>query len=264
MKHTNPPNNTQPNYSHEPLHSLRTTYPKQKPTLPELQTHLNSPPIQTPCLTEPSYTKNPPQYIYHKPPSPIPQPDSFRIFKPSSDIIPSPRQPPLFTNNWNSLISRTSKESSICGTNQRISKSKNFQSNLFSTVTTPYNERRLLKNTANTKHSTTTQIVALPGCVKRSKYDIKDDKKFYNKQNVGYLIKMQKEFNDVVNDKRFKEEEVNKFPTEERYGNSFGNKNSSQILGNEKKGNSKDVEIRKGKKRPAGGCNYRISQVELI
>lgn len=130
------------------------------------------------------------------------------------------------------MMSRTSNEDSICSTKQRISKSKNFQSNIFLAYNDNSCQKRISKPTEYSEHSTTSQIVGLPGCVKRGMYDIKDDKKFYNKQNVGHLYKMQKDYNcDVVKDAP--ETEYNVFPAQKRFGPNYNaNKSISHIFGN--------------------------------
>ena len=63
-------------------------------------------------------------------------PDTNRVFNPNLQ-----EEPKYFkvknimsfrpNDNWNSMMSRTSNEESICGTNQRISKSKTYQSKIF-------------------------------------------------------------------------------------------------------------------------------------
>ncbi len=68
-----------------------------------------------------------------------------------------------------------------------------------------------------------TQITTLPGCVKRGKYDIKDDKKFNFKNSESYIYKMEHDFNSNVHFGPLtkEEEEKNKFPIEQRYRGSY-------------------------------------------
>ena len=281
---TNFENDDQSHISHESNVSLRTQYTRRSSKQQPLRhndiystSHLNE--HNTPYNTESNSQYQLTQFSRHKTTNPFPQPDSRRIFDPSlqdddndsNNTSPyNKHQYALPIDTWNSFMSKTSNEESICGTKQRISKSKNFQSNIFSPLnnsTTPYNDpnqRRIIKATDNSQYSTTTQIVGLPGGVKRGQFDIKDDKKFYNKQNIGYLYKMQREYNDAFSNEINKEEvEGDKeFPTEQRYGSTFHNKNRSQILGNEDKINN-DNSLKKGKKRPIGACNYFQSQIQF-
>ena len=281
-------NHNQSQISHESNVSLRTQYTRRSSK--QQQHQHQQPPHQNetyttshfnnehnypyPYNTESTSQYNATQFTRHKATNPFPQPDSRRIFDPSlqddeTDTNNNKHQYTLPIDTWNSFMSKTSNEESICGTKQRISKSKNFQSNIFSPLnnsTTPYNDpnqRRLIKGTDNSQYSTTTQIVGLPGGVKRGQYDIKDDKKFYNKQNIGYLYKMQREYNDAFTSEVNKDDQVDKeFPTDQRSGSTFHNKNRSQILGNEDNINN-DNNLNKGKKRPIGACNYFQSQIQF-
>lgn len=44
----------------------------------------------------------------------------------------------------------------------------------------------------------TSQIVSLPGCVKRDKYRIKDDHKFINKTNQGHVFKIERDYKSNI------------------------------------------------------------------
>ena len=197
---------------------------------------------------------------------PVPQPPSNRVFDLS--LQEQPKKIPIRgqPSNWCSMLSRTSGEESICSNNPRVSKSKSFQSSVF----TKYNDRdyrtnqkRISKPTENSSYSTTSQIVALPGCVKRDKYSIRDDQKFYNKQNIGFLYKMQKDYNcDVIEGRLRNAEESQNFNfAERRYGGSYKDKNNSQIFNNAPKEN--DDSMRKTGKKTFYGTNVFKSQIEL-
>jgi hypothetical protein len=50
------------------------------------------------------------------------------------------------------------------------------------------------------KYDHTTQITTLPGGAKRDMHSIKDDKKFINKRNQGFFMKMSRDYNSRMSD----------------------------------------------------------------
>ena len=107
---------------------------------------------------------------------------------------------------------------------RRISNSKTFQSNVFPSDNDPVDPIRHNKPAKYSDMLHKTQITTLPGCVKRGKYDIKDDKKFNMKNTESYLYKMERDFSsNVCFGPLTKEEEeaVNNFPIEQRYQGSY-------------------------------------------
>ncbi len=141
-------------------------------------------------------------------------------------------------DNWNSMMSRTSNEESICGNNQRISKSKTYQSTIFPNENEKYEPKRVSKETEFSNHTTQTQIVNLPGGIKRGTYEIKDDKYFDNKRNIGHIYKLNKDFNaDIILRENLKDENnenvypseqflgKNPYPVQQRFRGSFNTKN---------------------------------------
>ena len=107
---------------------------------------------------------------------------------------------------------------------KRISNSKTYQSNVFPNESDPVDKIRHTKQSKYSDMLHKTQITTLPGCVKRGKYDIKDDKKFNLKNTESYLYKMEHDFSsNVCFGPLTKEEEavVNNFPIEQRYQGSY-------------------------------------------
>ena len=68
----------------------------------------------------------------------------------------------------------------------KIKNSKTFESNIFPIDNAPMDKVRHSKETKYSDRLHKTQITTLPGCIKRGKYDIKDDKYFMNKNNESY------------------------------------------------------------------------------
>lgn len=128
---------------------------------------------------------------------------------------------------WDSMMSRTSGEESLCSRNKKISNSKTFQSNVFPTENFGPEEVKHFKETKFSDQLHKTQITTLPGGVKRGKYEIKDDAKFGVRNTESYLYKMTHDYNCNVNfDKKENEEgddeeKYNEFPTEKRYQGSY-------------------------------------------
>ena len=107
----------------------------------------------------------------------------------------------------------------------KIKNSKTYESNIF-----PYDNKKeidKLRHIKETKYSDRlhkTQITTLPGCIKKGKYDIKDDKYFGIKNTESYLYKVEHDYNsNVLFGPLSKEEEKfeNYFPVEQRYHGSY-------------------------------------------
>lgn len=175
-------------------------------------------------------------------------------------------------DNWNSMMSRTSNEESICGNNQRISKSKTYQSTIFPNENEKYEPKRMSKEAEFSNHLTQTQIVNLPGGIKRGTYEIKDDKYFDNKRNIGHIYKLNKDFNaDIILRENLKDENnenvypserflgKNPYPVQQRFKGSFHNKNYESGIFDM---NRKEDAIRPGKKM-FNNIPYMKSQFEL-
>lgn len=107
---------------------------------------------------------------------------------------------------------------------KRISNSKTFQSNVFPSENDPVEKIRHNKLTKYSDRLHKTQITTLPGCIKRGKYDIKDDKNFNLKNSKSYIYKMEHDFTSNVHFGPLtkEEEEIeNHFPIEQRYQGSY-------------------------------------------
>ena len=84
-----------------------------------------------------------------------------------------------------------------------------------------------IRHTKETKFSDRlhkTQITTLPGCIKRGKNDIKDDKYFGMRNTESYLYKVEHDFNSNVPFGAFNKEEEKvemNFPVEQRYHGSY-------------------------------------------
>ena len=143
-------------------------------------------------------------YMNYTPVAPIPQPDSKRVFDTSLQEKPHYYYVKNIKSNrpndtWGAMMSRTSAEDTIIGSNQRIANNKTYQSSVFPQPEEKDEIKRISRPTQYSNHSTTSQIVALPGCVKRDYNQIKDDYKRFNINNMGHVFKLQKDFNaDLV------------------------------------------------------------------
>lgn len=203
-------------------------------------------------------------------------PDTNRVFNPNLQ-----EEPKYFkiknikshrmNDNWNSMISRTSNEESICGSNQRISKSKTYQSKIFPNENEKFEPKRISKESQFSNHLTQTQIVNLPGGIKRGVYDIKDDKFFDNKRNIGHIYKLNKDFNadiilkenlkDSYNNDVYPNQKVinqNPYPVQQRFRGSYKKNNESGIFDM----NRKEDYIKPGK-RMFHNLPFMKSQFEI-
>ena len=113
---------------------------------------------------------------------------------------------------------------SLYSQNKKIINSKTFQSNVFPNENEPIDNIRHVKQTKYSDRLHKTQITTLPGCIKRGKYDIKDDKNFNVKNSESYLYKMEHDFSSNVHFGPLtkEEEEIeNNFPVKQRYQGSY-------------------------------------------
>ena len=125
-------------------------------------------------------------------------------------------------DDWAEMLYHPSYNSQYYN-NQRISNSKTFQSKVFPNENEPLEKIRHNGETKYSDRMYKTQITTLPGCVKRGKYDIKDDKKFNFKNSESYIYKMEHDFSSNVHFGPLtkEEEEINKFPLQQRYHGSY-------------------------------------------
>ena len=108
--------------------------------------------------------------------------------------------------------------------NKRMEISKTYESNVFSKEENPAEKIRHNKETKYSDRLHKTQITTLPGCIKRGKYDIKDDKNFNIRNTESHLYKMEYDYSSNVHfGPLTKEEEKiqNNFPREQRYQGSY-------------------------------------------
>lgn len=125
-------------------------------------------------------------------------------------------------DDWAEMLCHPSNNSLY--SKKRISNSKTFQSNVFPNENDPVEKVRHNKETKFSDRLHKTQITTLPGCVKRGKYDIKDDKNFNVRNSESYLYKMERDFSSNVHFGPLtkEEEEIeNHFPIEQRYQGSY-------------------------------------------
>ena len=125
-------------------------------------------------------------------------------------------------DDWAEMLYHPSNNSQY--SKKRISNSKTFQSNVFPNENEPVEKIRHNKLTKYSDRLHKTQITTLPGCVKRGKYDIKDDKNFNIRNTESYLYKMEHDFTSNVHFGPLtkEEEEIeNHFPIEQRYQGSY-------------------------------------------
>ena len=123
-------------------------------------------------------------------------------------------------DDWAEMLCHPSNNSLY--SKKRISNSKTFQSNVFPNENV--DKVRHNKETKFLDRLHKTQITTLPGCVKRGKYDIKDDKNFNVRNSESYLYKMERDFSSNVHFGPLtkEEEEIeNHFPIEQRYQGSY-------------------------------------------
>ena len=126
-------------------------------------------------------------------------------------------------DDWAEMLYHPSNNS-LYPKNNKVSNSKTYQSNVFPNENDPIDNVRHVKLTKYSDRLHKTQITTLPGCVKRGKYDIKDDKKFNVKNSESYLYKMEHDFSSNVHFGPLtkEEEEIeNHFPIEQRYQGSY-------------------------------------------
>ena len=126
-------------------------------------------------------------------------------------------------DDWAEMLYHPSNNS-LYSQNKKIINSKTFQSNVFPNENEPIDNIRHVKQTKYSDRLHKTKITTLPGCIKRGKYDIKDDKNFNVKNSESYLYKMEHDFSSNVHFGPLtkEEEEIeNNFPVKQRYQGSY-------------------------------------------
>ena len=108
---------------------------------------------------------------------------------------------------------------------KKVINSKTYQSSIFPKNDTPSESIRHSKETRYSDRLHKTQITTLPGCVKRGKNDIKDDKYFGMRNTESYLYKVEHDYNSNVHFGPLNQEAEEKFemnfPVEQRYHGSY-------------------------------------------
>ena len=123
---------------------------------------------------------------------------------------------------WAEMLYHPTKNKNLAS---KIINSKTYESNVFpKNDDQPLDKLRHIKETKYSDRLHKTQITTLPGCIKRGKYDIKDDKFYGMKNTESYLYKVEHDYNsNVLFGPLSKEEEKveNYFPVEQRYHGSY-------------------------------------------
>ncbi len=124
-------------------------------------------------------------------------------------------------DEWNEMLYHPTENKDLA---YRIVNSKTFESNIFPIDETPIDKMRHIKETKYSDRLHKTQITTLPGCIKRGKYDIKDDKYFGIKNTESYMYKVEYDYNSNVHfgplSKEEKKIDMN-FPVKQRYQGSY-------------------------------------------
>ena len=124
-------------------------------------------------------------------------------------------------DEWNEMLYHPTENRDLA---YRIVNSKTFESNIFPIDETPIDKMRHIKETKYSDRLHKTQITTLPGCIKRGKYDIKDDKYFGIKNTESYMYKVEYDYNSNVHfgplSKEEKKIDMN-FPVKQRYQGSY-------------------------------------------
>ena len=180
-------------------------------------------------------------------------------------------------DDWSEMLCHPSNNS-LYSKNKRISNSKTFQSNVFPNTNEPMEKIRHSRETKFSDRLHKTQITTLPGCIKRGKYDIKDDKSFNVKNTESYFYKMEHDFSSNVHfGPLTKEEEMeNRFPKEQRYQGSYQrgvrdndifnlkmNGMNKYDYGNEYENDEEEKTNYKGKKKFINNNTFK-SQIEFV
>ena len=124
-------------------------------------------------------------------------------------------------DDWDEMLHHPTENKDLAN---KIINSKTFESNIFPIDDTPIDKVRHSKETKYSDRLHKTQITTLPGCIKRGKFDIKDDKYFVKKNNESYLYKVEHDFNSNVHFGPLskKEEKIEMyFPVKQRYQGSY-------------------------------------------
>ena len=122
---------------------------------------------------------------------------------------------------WAEMLYHPTKNKNLA---KKVINSKTYQSNIFPKNDIPSDRVRHSKETKYSDRLHKTQITTLPGCVKRGKYDIKDDKYFGMRNTESYLFKVEHDYNSNVHfgplNKEEEKVEMN-FPVGQRYQGSY-------------------------------------------
>ena len=123
-------------------------------------------------------------------------------------------------DEWSEMLYHPNENKNL---SNKIINSKTYESNIFPSADINFDKIRHIKETKYSDRLHKTQITTLPGCIKRGKYDIKDDKYFGIKNTESYLYKVEHDFNSNVHLGLYKEKEnfENNFPVEQRYQGSY-------------------------------------------
>jgi hypothetical protein len=124
-------------------------------------------------------------------------------------------------DNWVEMLYHPTENKNMA---KKVINSKTFQSNIFQRNEGVSDITRHSKETKYSDRLHKTQITTLPGCVKRGKNDIKDDKYFIMRNSESYLYKVQHDYNSNLNFgplTREEEKVQNYFPVEQRYHGSY-------------------------------------------
>jgi len=173
-------------------------------------------------------------------------------------------------DDWAEMLYHPS-DNSAYPRNEKINNSKTFQSHVFPNPNEPIEKIRHYRQTKFSDRLHKTQITTLPGCIKRGKYDIKDDQNFSMRNSESYLYKMEHDFSSNVHFGPLSKEEQqieNYFPTEQRYQGSYQRWNRDNDIFNFKKYSNKQEEEEKvnnyhGKKLFKNNKTFQ-SQIKLI
>jgi len=124
-------------------------------------------------------------------------------------------------DEWTEMLYHPTKNKNL---SNKVINSKTYQSNIFPKDDLPSEKIRHTKETKYSDRLHKTQITTLPGCIKRGKNDIKDDKYFGMRNTESYLYKVEHDFNSNVPFGPFNKEEEKvemNFPVEQRYHGSY-------------------------------------------
>jgi hypothetical protein len=96
------------------------------------------------------------------------------------------------------MLNRTDNEKSITKCRRAPNPLVYRSMSLFNSLNNIDNQKNQLKSSEYSKYSNTTQIVGLPGGVKRDKLNIKDDHIIHNNKTQGHFIKQIRDYNSNI------------------------------------------------------------------